>query len=185
MISYLEEKITNFSSEEKERINDYIITNISSKIDYQRLIQDISTVNYKESLTIIKYLYENLYYTGNKYKSFHDFDTLIEEATDKSFSNKQTNEVTISDIIQIYWKYMIYNKNEDAELIFKKLSNKLIQSVKGKQNVNMIKYILKSLCILLEDEIKLFSFKTLNYFNQIENILKQSKIMNQEVLKDI
>jgi len=185
MITLLEEKNRNFSSEEKEKINDYIMTNISSKIDYQRLIQDISTLNYKESLTIIKYLYENLYYTGNKYKSFYDFDTLIEESTNKSFSNKQTNEVIISEIIQIYWKFMVYNKNEDAEIIFTKLSNKLIQSVKGKQNVNMIKYVLKSLCILLEEEIKLFSYKTLNYFNQVENILKQSKTMNQEVLKDI
>ena len=31
MISYLEEKIRNFSSEEKEKINDYIITNIYDK----------------------------------------------------------------------------------------------------------------------------------------------------------
>lgn len=185
MIILLEYKNRNFSSEEKEKINDYILTNISSKIDYMRLVEDTSNNNYKDTITILKFLYENIYYTGSKYKSLHDFDKLIDDVVNKSFSNPSTNDLLITEIIQIYWKYMIYNRNEDAETIFTNLSLKLIQSIKIKQNLNLFKNVLRSLCNLLEDEIKLFPFKTLNYFNQVENILKQTKIMNQEVFKDI
>ena len=186
MINFLEEKNKNFSSEEKEKINDYIFTNISSIIDYTKLVDDIpSSIDNKESLTIFKFLYENLYYTGNKFKSNNNFDKLIENALEKSFTAKNTNEIFLSQIIQIFWKYMIYNKSEEAESIFTKVSSKFIECLKGKQNLNLVKTVLKSLCSLLEDEIKLFPFKTLSYFTQIEIILKQTKIMDQEVLKEI
>ena len=147
MINFLEEKNKNFSSEEKEKINDFVFTNISSIIDYIKLVDDIpSSIDYKESLTIFKFLYENLYYTGNKFKSYNNnFDKLIENALEKSFTAKNTNETFLSQIIQIFWKYMIYNKSEEAESIFTKVSCKFIESLKGKQNLKLVKTVLKSL----------------------------------------
>jgi len=132
MITLLEKKNENCSSEDKEKIYDYILTNVSTIIDYTKLIEDISNTNQNDSLTILKFLYENLTYTGNKYKSLHDLNKLIEKSIEKSFNNIKSCDVFLSEITQIYCKYMIYKKNEEAETIFTNMSCKLIQAGKIK-----------------------------------------------------
>jgi hypothetical protein len=166
--------------EEKEKLIDLIITNISDKIDFNDL-----KINYNSSnnFKIIKFIYENTLYTGNKYKYLLNLDNLISEIFNNINSNQnQTKDETVySECINLYWKYLIFNLGSDSEKTFDVISEKLL----NKNNSKNYQIVLSSLIQLANEEIKIFPEKSINFFKKLLNLIKGLKSTNLELLKNI
>jgi hypothetical protein len=183
LIYILMDKITEykFNSDQKDKINEYIINNIGNIIDQSSLVENFQS---QESLSLCKYIFEESYYTGNKYKSIFDLENIlikiITKISEKTKSNLDWNMINI--YLEIFCKFQSYNLNLSTETIMSNLNQLFLN--KPLSN-NFKKILIENLILLGQDELKLFSDKLNVFTAEILSLIKKFKLSDISILKGL
>jgi len=192
LVEVLKNKISEFhidndnenhkDTDKKDKLNEYIIKSLSSKINQEDLVENY---NAKHNLLISRYIYEESYYTANKFKNELKLDEIISRIIETIPIQIEVDETSIcNQYFEIYWKYSSLNLRNDAETIIEKLS--LIFTSKTNSSKNSItKVFINNMILLVQEEIKIFSDKSLSLVGKIIEIIKKLKILDQTLLKDL
>lgn len=149
-------------------------------INQEELIKNYSN-NY--NITLAKLLYDNILYSNYK-NTMVDLDKIIDSIINNILSNNDQGSY-INDYFNIYWKYYCIGKNSDAESICDNIVNMLVNKKNPNKNKLFNQVLLKNLCLLIEDDIKLYRYKCIVYVDKIDEILKKIKINDLSVLKEL
>jgi hypothetical protein len=187
LIEALKNKISEFNldSDKKDKINEYIIKSISNKINQNDLVENYVL---RHNFIITEYIYEESYYTANKFKNDLKLDEIISNIVLKILENKNSNfDVTFTnEYFKMYWKYFSLNLRSDAETIMDNLCQIFMSNIANKKNKNTItKVFLNNLILLVQDELKIFTDKSLSLITKIIDIVKKLKILDLDLLKEI
>jgi hypothetical protein len=178
ILSYLVNIVIEKSSDEenKDEIYKYLIQSIEPYIDQNDIIQNYTL---SHNVSLIKFLFENTIYTHISLTTLN-LENVINKIIDAIIIGGLQSGA--NEYFNLYWRFLVYNKNQDIEQIYENLAN----LVKNKKSASSFYHmLLRNLCAMIEDDIRIFPQKFNKYIDKIDTLLKSAKITDITILKDI
>jgi hypothetical protein len=174
-ISFYVETIKQRVKKSEDELNNYINSQILGYINTEDMI-----TNYDKPyiVRLSKFIFESLLFVKNAKAA--ELETTIVKIIDNIIASNKCE--AFNDYFDSYWKFLVYNKNNDIEQIYNHILNVILTS---KTNYKFYLILINNLCNLIEEDIKIFPSKFPDYFKKIDDIIKTKKIRDLETLRNI
>jgi hypothetical protein len=186
-------KFTKLLTEYPKDIN-FILSNLVSvvKEDQSKLVPTmlkylntedlINDYDKPYNINIIKFLYDNI----SAVSSDFNIDSLLDKVITKILNDlaiAPVNNKVVDEYFNLYWK-QLFNDSNKFEQIYEYIRDKQIDKA-SPQSTSFFHIMIKNLCTMVKNEIRIFFEKFSYYVDKIDNLLTSKKIKDLTVVKDI
>jgi hypothetical protein len=167
-------------NENLDEAQDYLFKNIHMHIDTEDL-----AMNYlaQYNITLAKFTFEQCIFNNQVNTSLNMeplINSIITNIVESNYAEANVNAV--NEYFNLYWKFLVYNRNQDIQQIYEQIVGLLTNKNKASGFYFMM---IKNLCTMIEDDIKIYSERFDDYVSKIDNIIRMKKITDLTMLKDI